>query len=106
MECGQDEIVLDSEGLLVGVNLDFFTSLASLPIVVGDTGVSFILPDDTSNFEKIGEDQVIPHFFSPQKKPPTPNTFKKPSLLAFFPSPITTGFLHPYWDICGLSWRK
>ena len=95
MECGQDEIVLDSEGLSVGVNFDFFTSLASLPIVVGDTGVSFILPDDTSNFEKIGEDQVIPHFFFTPKETSHAKHFKKPSFLPSFPHPLPQGSCTP-----------
>ena len=58
MECGQDQIVLESGRISLGVGIDFFVPLTSQPVVVGESGVSFSIPEDNSDLEKIGENQV------------------------------------------------
>ena len=58
MECGQDELVLESGRISLGVSIEFFVPLSSQPIVVGESGVSFTLPEDSSDLEKIGENKV------------------------------------------------
>eukprot|EP00009_Paramoeba_aestuarina_P004479 CAMPEP_0201524816 /NCGR_PEP_ID=MMETSP0161_2-20130828/25361_1 /ASSEMBLY_ACC=CAM_ASM_000251 /TAXON_ID=180227 /ORGANISM="Neoparamoeba aestuarina, Strain SoJaBio B1-5/56/2" /LENGTH=903 /DNA_ID=CAMNT_0047924409 /DNA_START=630 /DNA_END=3341 /DNA_ORIENTATION=+ len=52
LNCGEDPVVIESDAVTVGASAQSLASLASRPIFLGDSGVAFLLPEDTSEIEE------------------------------------------------------